>query len=143
MECSGVGMMMRVPRLLAALQVYGNRVELSVPHSGLRDHVLRKASHCGSWAAQDDRFDAVFVIQVRMHCGYGHVVMVVLHARQTRRKLTLVVIVDVAQCSDAMLGFALQQLLFTQLLAYQVAKGFGAVLVTLFAHQTVEGSGEI
>jgi hypothetical protein len=46
-------------------------------------------------SSQNDRLDAILVIEMGMHRRDGDVVMIVLHGRQSARKLPFVMVVNV------------------------------------------------
>ena len=104
---------MRVDVLLPAqfrcIGVHRDQMHPAVAHSGLRDHGFSEGGHCGSLSAQDHGLDAMTVIQMRVHGRHRHVVMLVLHRRQLGGKLALVMIIDIAQRSNAVAGFLLLQ----------------------------------
>lgn len=100
-----------------------DRMELSVTHAWLCHHGLRKMHHGLRRSAQDHGLDAIVVVEVGMHGGHGYIVMIVLHAGQSAGELPLVVVVDVTQRADAMLGDAFTNARIPERTAHQVTEG--------------------
>src|SRR5262249_34191975 len=107
----------------------GNRIELPVTDTALRNHRLGKIRHGFRWPAEDDRLDAIVVIQVSMHGGDGHVVVIVLHAHETPCQLALMVVVYVTQDTDAVFRGPLADPRIAYRAAQQVTEGLRAASV--------------
>ena len=90
------------------IDVGGNQIELPMANATLRLDGIGETSDFGGRAAQDSAFDAMLMIQVRMHGGYRQVVMVVLKTDQPFGQITFMMIVDVAQVGNAVPGLFLR-----------------------------------
>src|SRR5262245_3817195 len=104
LSLSESGMRMRVTVLVtraAAFFFHCNRMELAVPHAFLRHHRCREMPYLFSGAAQDHGFEAVVMVEMSMHRGYGEIVVLVMHVGEATRELPLVMVVDVAERTDA------------------------------------------
>jgi len=88
-------------------------IEIPVAHPVLRHDCLRELRDCLRRAAQYHRLDAVVVIKMSMHCRDCDVVVVMLHACQSARKLALMVVVHVAEGADAILRRTFLEALFS------------------------------
>jgi len=132
--------------VIAVVQGMGfcrDRPKFAVSHSFLRNHRASEAHHSGCRSAQDDAFDAVIVVEMRVQGRDRDIVMIVLHGRQPSRQIALMMVVDVTQDPDAVLGCSRLQLFAVDLLAQQVPKGLRAVLIASFLDHPVEGIRQV
>lgn len=97
-------MQMMVVLALSGFHFDGNRMEGPMADPTPCDNRLRKSRYRLRRSFQDDRFNAVIVIQVRVHGRYGHIVMIVLHAHQAAGQLPFMMIIDIAQNAYAVFG---------------------------------------
>ncbi len=74
-----------------------DEVQIAVADPGLGDLRLGEGLNPIRRPVQQHRFDALIVIEVGVHCGYGHFVMRVLRIGQAHCQLAMVVIVKIAQ----------------------------------------------
>jgi hypothetical protein len=73
-----------------------DRVELAVSHAFLCNHGFGESRHHVGLAAQNDRFDAMIVIQMRVRRRDSDVVMVIMQGSQTTRELPFMMVVGVS-----------------------------------------------
>ena len=76
---------------------------------------------------ENDRFQAVIVIQMTMHRRHRQVMMIMLQTRQPLGQLTLMVVVDVGQIGHAMPGWHIALPVPFDRPANQVAHRLGTV----------------
>jgi hypothetical protein len=76
-------------------------VDLPVPHTFLRDDRFGELRDELRRPTQDHGLDALIVIQVRMHGGHRHVVVLVMHGCEAARELPLVMVEEIAQRANA------------------------------------------
>jgi hypothetical protein len=83
----------------------GNQVQLAMTHSALGHQHPGELPDLRGPTLENDRFQAVFVIEMAMHRRHRQVVVIMLHAGQPLGKLALVVVEYVGQGRDAMAGW--------------------------------------
>jgi len=123
--------------------VHRNGIKPSMTNSGLRHHSLSELCDGCRRAAKNDGFDAIVVIQMSMHGGDGHVVMVVLHAREPARQLPLVMVVHVAERADAILGSSFLEAALPQFTTQKIAECLRSILVAPLLDQPIKGVGKV
>jgi hypothetical protein len=140
----------RGPRVNVTMTLRGGRLDvdrdwmkLSVADTALRHDSFGEVHHRLRRPTQNDSFDAILVIQMRVHRGNGYVVVVVLHARQAACELPFVVVVDIAQCANAMLRGAFANPGIPECASHEITEGLRPVTVALFFDQAVEGVGQV
>ena len=76
-------------------QFHADEIELAVPDSTFGNDGLGELPHLDDRAFQQDRFDALLVIQVRMGGCNGQLMVGMLDARQPLGQFSFVMFVDV------------------------------------------------
>src|ERR1700730_8728389 len=120
-----------------------NGIEPSVAYSGLRHHGLSELHDGCGRAAKNDGLDATIVVQMSMHGGDGHIMVVVLHAREPARQLPLVMVVHVAERADAILAASFLEAVLPQLTPQEIAERLRPMLITLVLDQSIESIGQV
>ncbi len=134
---------------VAVVGFQGDEIDPPVAHAALGDQAVGEASDLGCRAAQDDRLQAVLVVEVAVHGGHREVVVIVLEGGEALGQLALVVVEDVGQAGDAGTAGVVPAVRLDGA-ADQVAHRLGAVAVgpagdervELARQGFVEGDGE-
>ena len=115
-----------------------DQVQLAMPDTAFRHQEMGKSAHCFRRSAQNNAFEAVFVIEMGVQGGNGQVVMIVLQLHQTFGQRPLVVVIHVTEVGDTIRSLILLEPVVFKLAAQQVAYRLGTVAVAAFSDQLVE-----
>ena len=130
-------------RVTALIHADRNDIDLSVPDPPLRHDGIRKAPHCRGGALEDDAFQTMVVVQMRMHGGDGQVVMMVLQRRQSFGQIALMMVEHVRKIGDAIARFCCALACNFHFAPQQIADGLRAVLVATYFSEAVKFPGKV
>ena len=116
----------------------GNQVQLAMTYAALGHQQPGELPDLRGPTLENDRFQAVFVIEMAMHRRHRQVVVIMLHAGQPLGKLALVVVEYVGQGRDAMAGRRIILAVALDGPADQVTHRFRAIAVAARHDQFVE-----
>lgn len=120
-----------------------HHMQLAVSNAARSHDKVGKIFNALNRASQDDHFETVIMIHVHMHAGQCKVVMIVLYRGNAAGKVAFVVIVNIAECGDAMASTSFFQPSGLQLVAYQVAHRLRAIGIAARAYEFVKLFGEL
>lgn len=134
-----MGVAMAMP---ARFRLGGDQIDRPVPHAGLRDRLLRELLHCGCAALQEDRLQAMVMIEVRMHRRHDQIVMLMLCRHQPVGQRLFVMVVDVADHGHAVRRCVARDLLRFERLPDEVTYRLRSTAITLAGNHLIELMGE-
>ena len=100
-------------------------------HSSFRDGGLGEFADALGGTAQDHDFQTILMVQMDVQSREHQVVMLMLGMRQATRQFPLMVIIDIGEGSDRMVGGAFSQTVLFEAVAQQVADRFRAIFISL------------
>lgn len=116
----------------------GDEVEMTVPDPGFRRQLVGKLPHRARIALQDHRLEAILVIEMHVHRRDGEVVSFMLTRRESFGERPLMMVVHERERGDAAGTGLLLLATSVESIANQIAHGFAAILVTVFANELIE-----
>lgn len=100
-------MRMGFTRLIVGMLVFGLQryyIKLPITYAAFRHKGIGKTSDVGAQALQNDRFQAVFVVQMAVHGRHRQIVMIVLQTYQPFGQFAFVMVIDIGEIGNAMTG---------------------------------------
>ena len=136
-------MSMRTPVMaVSSAELDTDQIQHAVPDAALSDHFLRKFAHSLYRTLEHHCFNALVMIQMRMHRGKREVVVSVLNTGQSLGQFALMMVVHVRQIGDACaFGIAFLGVLLkvaTQNVAYRLT----AIRISAFFDERIECCSE-
>jgi len=119
-----------------------HQVKVAVPHAAPGDESIGKLLDAAQRPAQHAGFQAMIMIEMNMQSGHRKIVMIVLRIGELPGQVTLVVIVDIGQDSDAIPFGIFVGPLSRQESPQQVAYGLGSAAVAQPLPITLESVGQ-
>ena len=106
------------------------------------DEPIGESLHVFGFATQHDDFEAILVIEMGVHSRNDDVVVLVLNVGKFFRKQARVMIVDERHGADDE-SVRSDNGRVDQALANQIAKGFGAIFITLVGDKRIEAAKQV
>ena len=97
MPVPATGRPVAVTMRMAGIDIDLDQVQLAMANPALGDQCIGKAAHGRSRPAQDDRFEAVRVVEMGMHGRHAEIVLSMLQGSQALRQVAFMVVIDIGQ----------------------------------------------
>ena len=127
-----------MPLFAGAVGIDRHDMHIAVTNAAFCDQGIGKGADFLETAAQDNRFQAIVMVEMHVHGRDADVVMRMLARDKSAGQFALMVVVDVADRGNAKTGFLHDLPVLLQMTAQEVPKRFRAIDIAASFDQVVE-----